>query len=104
MNKLSNKSIEKIKLFLADEEFSYVSLTRHEVKILFSTYTGVISLISEVEEKENNLIKYLEDKINNLSQMTAQFIQIGKEVTSIPEIKIEIYKDILERVKSGKYE
>lgn len=64
MNKLSNKSIEKFKIFLNDEEFSYISLTRHEFKILFSIYNNVISLINESELKIDNLIKYLENFIN----------------------------------------
>ncbi len=107
MNKLSNKSIEKIKLFLDDEEFSYVSLTRHEVKILFSIYTGAISLISEVEEKENNLIKYLEDMKEQSHKQ--EIICRERRFPKLYEIGICLgeqyaYSNVLERIKSGKYE
>lgn len=68
MNKLSNRSIEKIKLFLADEEFSYISLTRHELKILFSIYNSVISIISESELKINNL----EQTLNKIKELVIE--------------------------------
>lgn len=101
MKKLSNKSLEKINIFLNDEEFSYISLTRFELKTLFSIYNSVISLISETEEKKHNLIKYLEDMIsireNYLGTDNANF-------DTTLEDEIDIIKDILEKVKSGKYE
>ncbi len=102
MNKLSNKSIEKFKIFLNNKEFGYISLTRHEFKILFNIYNSVIPLISEAEEKENRLIKYLEDKIkeckNNFNiNKTLKQIEINTSVRNV-------YQDILERLKSGKYE
>ncbi len=102
MNKLSNKSIEKFKIFLEDEEFSYISLTRHELKILYSIYNSVISIINESEKKENKLIKYLEEeyKLNNEEWKDAK--SRNNEIYYFGKLKA--ISSILEKVKSGKYE
>ncbi len=107
MNKLSKKSIEKFKIFLDDKEFSYISLTRHEFKILFNIYNSVIPLISEAEEKENRLIKHLEDKKEQSHKQ--EIICRKRQVPKLYEIGICLgeqyaYENILEKVKSGKYE
>lgn len=98
MNKLSNKSIEKFKIFLNDEEFSYISLTRHEFKILFSIYNSVISLINESETKMNNLINYLENFISKTDY------EINIKGNYLYLAWANAYRDLLERAKSGKYE
>ncbi len=112
MNKLSKKSIEKFEIFLDNKEFSYISLTRHEFKILFNIYNSVIPLISEAKEKENKLIKYLEDKIKEKEEHK-DFIyknydifnnELAKKSFDEDILLIEKYQDILESLKSGKYE
>lgn len=102
MNKLSKKSLEKFKIFLNDEEFSYISLTRHEFKILFSIYNSVISLINEAETKEESLIKYLEEeyKLNNEEWKDAK----SRDDEMFYFGNLKSISSILERVKSGKYE
>ena len=55
--------------------------------------------ITKLNVEKQQLI--LEDKIKNLSQMTAQFIHIGDKVTTIPEIKIEILQYVLDFVNKG---
>lgn len=97
MNKLSKKSIEKFKIFLHDEEFSYISLTRHEFKILFSIYNSVISLINEAETKEERLIKHLEHKIKIYEN------RVMENGFDDDLLRLNTYQDILERVKSDKY-
>ena len=98
MNKLSKKSIEKFKIFLNNKEFGYISLTRHEFKILFNIYNSVIPLISEAEEKENRLIKYLEDFISKTDY------EINIKGNYLYLAWANAYRDLLEKVMSGKYE
>ena len=93
MNKLSNKSIEKFKIFLNDEKFSYISLTRHEFKILFSIYNNVISLINETETKEERLIKHLEHKIKIYEN------RVMENGFDDDLLRLNTYQDILEKVK-----
>ena len=98
MNKLSNKSIEKFKIFLNNKEFGYISLTRHELKILYSIYNSVISIINESEEKENKLIKYLEgfiDKTDYEVNIKGNYLYLAWA---------NAYRDLLEKVKGGKYD
>lgn len=98
MNKLSKKSIEKFKIFLHDEEFSYISLTRHEFKILFSIYNSVISLINESELKIDNLIKYLENFINKTDY------EVNIRGNYLYLAWANAYRNLLEKLRSGKYE
>lgn len=57
--------------------------------------------VTKLNVEKQQLIKFLEDKIKNLSQMTAQFINIGDKVTSIPEIQIKILQEVLNFVNRG---
>lgn len=60
----------------------------------------VLSTIENLTQGKDNLIKYLEDKITNY---TTQFSQINGDYGLLNH-RTQEYEDILERVKSGKYE
>ena len=57
--------------------------------------------VTRLNVEKQQLISFLEDKINNLSQMTARPIPIGDKVVTIPEIKIEIFQEVLDFVNKG---
>lgn len=61
----------------------------------------------EFREKEN-LIKYLEDKIkffeDKINKLNIPNVYIHFDIAEMYRDKIKIYQDILERVKSGKYD
>lgn len=59
------------------------------------------NVYDKMKNEKQQLISFLEDRIKILSQMTAQFINIGDKVTSIPEIKIEVLQEILDFVNKG---
>lgn len=50
MKKLSKKSIDFIELFLKTNDMKYVSLSKHDVKILYEYYNKAIYKIMELED------------------------------------------------------
>lgn len=60
----------------------------------------LMQYIINLEQKEVNLTKYLEDKIKYIKSNCSQ---IGGNWFNMSYM-IEAYEDILERVKSGKYD
>ena len=46
----------------------------------YESWLYIDTYIEKLENEKQQLIKFLKDKINNLSQMTAQFIPIGDKV------------------------
>lgn len=51
MNKLSKKSIDFIELFLSLNDMDCVSLTKHDVKILYDYYKNAIYEINRLEDE-----------------------------------------------------
>lgn len=51
MNKLSKKSIDFIELFLSLNDMNRVSLTKHDVKILYDYYKNAIFEINRLEDE-----------------------------------------------------
>lgn len=51
MKKLSKKSIDYIELFLSLEDMDRVSLTKHDVKILYDYYKNAIYEINKLEDE-----------------------------------------------------
>lgn len=64
----------------------------------------VKSYIENLEQKEENLIKYLEDKIKECKNTIELLEGTNSHRISMLQVQIKYYEDILERVKSGKYE
>lgn len=61
--------------------------------------------IYELVEFKDNLIEYLEDKINKLKDECASYGHtIDYDIAEYIDIKIEVYQDILERVKNNNYD
>lgn len=58
---------------------------------------------AEFKKKQRDLIKYLEDKIYELSKIICEN-ELNRYSSNYEEIQKETYQDILERLKSGKYE
>lgn len=55
--------------------------------------------------ERDNLIKYLEEKIQRLKDECASLGHIiDKDTMQKFDLQINVYQDILERLKSGKYE
>ena len=50
MKKLSKKSIDFIELFLKMNDMKYVSLSKHDVEILYDYYNKAIFEINRLEE------------------------------------------------------
>lgn len=50
MKKLSKKSIDFIELFLSLDDMQLVSLTKHDVKILYDYYNNAINEINRLDE------------------------------------------------------
>ena len=50
MKKLSKRSINFIELFLKMKDMKYVSLTKHDVKILYDYYKNAIYEINRLDE------------------------------------------------------
>lgn len=50
MKKLSKRSIDFIEMFLKMNDMKYVSLSKHDVKILYEYYNKAIYKIMELEE------------------------------------------------------
>ena len=50
MKKLSKKSIDFIELFLKMNDMKYVSLSKHDIKILYDYYNKAIFEINRLEE------------------------------------------------------
>lgn len=61
-----------------------------------------IDMLKEERKYKDNLIKYLEDKIKENQRLVCDVKE--REIQDIYLAKIQSYEDILERVKSGKYE
>ena len=60
---------------------------------------------TKFKEKEDDLIKYLEDKISHLKQCQTMALESRyKEEARDFNLRIADFQDILERLKSGKYE
>lgn len=51
MNKLSKKSIDFIELFLKLEDMNRISLSKHDVKILYDYYKNAIFEINRLEDE-----------------------------------------------------
>ena len=51
MNKLSKRSIDFIELFLSLNDMNRVSLTKHDVKILYDYYKNAIFEINRLEDE-----------------------------------------------------
>lgn len=51
MKKLSKKSIDYIELFLSLEDMDRVSLSKHDVKILYDYYKNAIYEINRLEDE-----------------------------------------------------
>lgn len=51
MNKLSKKSIDFIELFLSLNDMNRISLTKHDVKILYDYYKNAIYEINRLEDE-----------------------------------------------------
>ena len=76
-------------------------MTEEEKNTYKNLFEYPTKIIANLEIEKQQLISFLEDRIKNLSQMTAQFISIGDKVTSIPEIQIETFQEVLDFVKKG---
>lgn len=83
------------------DEMSSNNLDRIYFMNLVLTKEELIIKKCNLKKEKQQLISFLKDKINNLSQMTAQFITIGDKVTSIPEIQIETFQEVLNFVNKG---
>lgn len=59
--------------------------------------------IEDLESEKENLIKYIEDKINELNNIICED-NMNRISTTYEEAKKTVYLDLLERIKSGKYE
>lgn len=51
MKKLSKRSVDFIELFLSLDDMNRVSLTKHDVKILYDYYKNAIFEINRLEEE-----------------------------------------------------
>lgn len=84
--------------------------------LFMKTYQGY-SLISEIDlgdicdivmkrKIKENLIKYIEDKIKKVRESTCDSKDLDdiKLFNYMSELMLSIYKDLLERIKSSKYE
>lgn len=64
-----------------------------------------VDRIATLELREEKLIKFLEDKIKRLREKGASYgLTIDYDIAEYIDTKIEAYKDILERMRSGKYD
>lgn len=77
MQKLSDKSIKKIELFLYMKDMNYISLSRHDMKLLYRIYNIFIvetleleqenqELKKQLENQQKEFMEYLENEINRL--------------------------------------
>lgn len=78
---------------------------RDAYKLFKKDYAQLLIDYREAGLKEQKLIKYLEDKISHVNNLINDKKQrpYGEEL-HLYESKINAYKDLLEKVKSGKYE
>lgn len=67
-----------------------------------------LTLLNECEQRkqnQENLIKYIEEKIKKLKDECASFGHlIDKDTIHKYDLQIKLYEDLLERIKSDKYE
>ena len=56
-----------------------------------------------IEQEKENLIKYLEDKINECEELVERLEGTNSFRIEQSKLKIRIYQEILDKVKEGKY-
>jgi hypothetical protein len=64
----------------------------------------LMQYIINLEQKEVNLIKYLEDKIKECKNTIELLEGTNSHRISILQVQIKSYEDILEKVRNGNYE
>lgn len=63
------------------------------------------TITKRLDKQKKDLIKYLEDKLEELkAKQTNCVLNLDYDVAEYTSFEIKAYQDILERVKSGKYE
>ena len=85
------------------EKLQFCGNTPEERKANELIYDLTLENDSLNQDKEN-LIKYLEDKIKELKDAKEFTDKVIQESSAYESGTIDAYQDILERVKSGKYE
>ena len=93
---LENGALNYLRELLKDEKYYTEQL--EDAYVMLNTCRNQRN---KLEDEKQQLISFLEDKIKNLSQMTAQFINIENKVTSIPEIQIETFQEVLDFINKG---
>lgn len=53
MKKLSKKSVDFIKLFLKIDDMKYISLSKHDVRILYDFYNNALNEIKRLDNLLN---------------------------------------------------
>ena len=57
MEKLSAKSIEKIELFLYMEDMNYISLSKHDMELLYNIYNKSVMELLDLEQENQEYKK-----------------------------------------------
>lgn len=77
----------------------------NKTELLNLTKEELVDIIYKSMCDKDNLIKYLEDKIKKLKDECASLGHIiDKDTMQKFDLQINAYQDVLERLKSGKYE
>ncbi len=107
MNKLSEKSIDKINLFLNDNKFNYVTLSKREVKTLYNAYKKATSEIFELENNNEHLLnqnkqkdKAIDECIDILGQYEHHKLPNEEQILRNKNIVYNVL-GILEKMKGG---
>lgn len=87
MQKLSDKSIKKIELFLYMKDMNYISLSRHDMKLLYRIYNIFIVETLELEQENQELKKQLENCYCNRTDCSSR-IKNSKKYDSLVQ-KVE---------------
>lgn len=85
------------------ESYSYSDLQDAETYRLEDENSLMSQAVMQLQQEKKDLIKYIEDEIEELSEEIRE-VELDGFSSEHRKIQKDIYEDILERVKSGKYE
>lgn len=68
------------------------------------SYLLPVEVFNEILDSQENLIKYIEDTIEEVKKAKEFANKVMQESSAYESGLIDSYQDLLERIKSGKYE
>lgn len=83
MEKLSAKSIEKIELFLYMEDMNYISLSKHDMELLYNIYNKSVMELLDLEQENQELKQDIKNLVHIINHNCLELETTKEEYESL---------------------